>query len=75
MMKTCIVCGQSALYFDLRLRGMACTRHASADVQIAAVRSLTAALIKAIAWEQLIEDQDSSEVALIIKQLRPLLKD
>lgn len=74
-MKTCIVCGQPALYFDLGLRGMACARHASADVQVAAVRSLTAALIKAIGWEQLIDDQENSEVALIIKQLRPLLKD
>jgi recombinational DNA repair protein (RecF pathway) len=72
-MTTCVVCGKPALYYDFHLRGMACAAHASAEVQVAAVRSLTAALLKAIAGEPSLDEH--SEVAQIIRQLRPLLKD
>ena len=70
-MTTCVVCDKPALYYDFRLRGMACAVHASAEVQVAAVRSLTAALIKALAGQPSLDEQ--SEIAQIIRQLRPLL--
>lgn len=72
-MATCVVCERPALYYDFKLRGMACAKHAGADVQVAAVRSLTSALLKAITSENILDEHD--EIALIVKQLRPLLKD
>lgn len=74
-MPTCVVCGKPALYFEFQLHGMACTVHASPAVQVAAVRSLASALLKSIDWEGLIDTEQHTETAAIIKQLRPLLKD
>lgn len=74
-MATCVVCNQRALYYDFQLHGMACAKHASSDVQIAAVRSLASTLLKAITYEQVLDEDEHQEIALIIQQLRPLLKD
>lgn len=72
-MAACIVCGKPGLYYDFHLHGMACAKHAGADVQVAALRNLTSTLVKAISGAQLVDEQ--SEIAQIIRQLRPLLKD
>lgn len=74
-MPNCIVCGKPALYLDLRLKGMACTTHASAEAQVATVRSLMAALLKALRSENVIDRERHTETAHILEQLRPFLKD
>lgn len=74
-MGTCIVCGKPALYLDLKLGGMACTRHAGADAQIATVRSLIAALLKAMRSEHVVDRERHVETALIVDRLRPFLND
>jgi hypothetical protein len=74
-MPLCTLCQQPALYYDLRLGGMACAAHASPDAQIASVRSLTSALLKALTCEVDLQDERHKDTVAIIKQLRPLLKD
>lgn len=74
-MPLCTVCRQPALYYDFTLGGMACAAHASPDAQIASVRSLTSALLKALVCEVELEDDRHKDTVAIIKQLRPLLKD
>ena len=74
-MPICTLCNRPALYYDLRLRAMACAQHAGSDVQVAAVRSLTAALLKALAWEGVVDPEQHGEIQLIIERLKPLLRD
>lgn len=74
-MSSCVICGAPALYLDLRLGGMACTQHAAADIQVAALRSLTSALLKAMVCEQMLDGDHHAETRAIVERLRPLLKD
>lgn len=74
-MARCVVCGQPGLYLDLRQGGMTCVKHAAAEAQVAIVRSLTAALLKAMTAENVIDHARHQETAEIVDRLRPFLKD
>lgn len=74
-MATCVVCGKPAHYLEWSLSGMACAEHAEARTQVGTVRCLTAALLKSLASDGVLDPDRYPETALIVERLRPFLKD